>query len=288
MKRRTFMAFALAWAGTAAIEARATGATLRIGLTPVFLDDQAGFLDRWRSYLEARLTSPIEFVQRGSYREIVDLMRQGKLDLAWICGYPYVRNRKFLRLVAVPEYQGHPTYRSYLIVPDSDTTTRSILDLRGRIFAFSDPDSNSGYLYPNYRLITLQERPQAFFGKTFFTWAHRKVVEAVAARVANGGAVDGYVWETLARFHPELTAKTRVVHRSPQFGFPPVVARATLPADDEAQARRVLMDMARDGEGRELLKMLNLTGFVAGEERLFADIERMAKVFANYNNAVPA
>lgn len=282
------MGFALAWAGTAGAAVTAARVPLRIGLTPVFLDDQAGFLDRWRVYLEARLARPIEFVQRGSYREIVDLARQGKLDVAWICGYPYVRSRPFLRLLAVPEYNGGPTYRSYLIVPNSDTTSKSILDLRGRIFAFSDPDSNSGYLYPNYRLITLQERPHSFFGKSFFTWAHRKVVDAVAARVANGGAVDGYVWDTLARFHPELTAMTRVVERSPEFGFPPLVTRATLPRDEEAQVRRVLMDMSRDDEGRELLKMLNLTGFVAGEERLFADIERMVKVFSNYSDASPA
>jgi phosphonate transport system substrate-binding protein len=285
MKRRTFIGFALAWAGAAGATNTPGATPLRIGLTPVFLDDQAGFLDRWRAYLEARLSRPIELVQRGSYREIVELLRQGKLDVAWLCGYPYVRGRQFLRLLAVPEYNGSPTYQSYLIVPVADKTTKSILDLRGRIFAFSDPDSNSGYLYPNYRLITLQEHPHSFFGKSFFTWAHRKVVDAVAARVAHGGAVDGYVWDTLARFHPELTNMTRVVERSPEFGFPPFVARATLARDEEAQVRRVLMDMSRDAEGRELLKMLNLTGFVAGDERLFAEIERMAKVFANLNNA---
>lgn len=288
MKRRGFIGFALACVSTAGAGETPEQPPLRIGLTPVFLDDQAAFLDRWRAYLEARLLRAIEWVQRGSYREIVELLRQGKLDVAWVCGYPYVRGRQFLRLLAVPEYNGSPTYRSYLIVPSSDKATKSILDLRGRVFAFSDPDSNSGYLYPNYRLITLHERPQSFFGKTFFTWAHRKVVDAVAARVAHGGAVDGYVWDTLARFHPELTAMTRVVERSPEFGFPPFVGRATLAREEEAQTRRVLLNMSKDAEGRELLRMLNLTGFVAGEERLFAEIDRMAKVFADYNNALPA
>lgn len=288
MKRRGFIGFALACVSTAGAGGMPEQPPLRIGLTPVFLDDQAAFLDRWRAYLEARLLRAIEWVQRGSYREIVDLLRQGKLDVAWLCGYPYVRGRQFLRLVAVPEYNGNPTYRSYLIVPRADKATKSILDLRGRIFAFSDPDSNSGYLYPNYRLISLQERPHSFFGKSFFTWAHRKVVDAVAARVANGGAVDGYVWETLARFHPELTNMTRVVERSPEFGFPPFVSRASLAHEEEQQVQRVLMDMSKDVEGRELLKMLNLTGFVAGEERLFAEIERMARVFGNYSNAPAA
>ncbi len=286
MRRRDFLAATLA---AATLPATALGRPqqepLRIGLTPVFLDDQAGFLDRWRSYLEVRLQRPINSVQRGSYREIIDLLRQGRIDVAWVCGYPYVRNRQYLRLLAVPLFNDRPTYRSYVLVPGTDTTTKSILDLRGRIFAFSDPDSNSGYLYPNYRLISLKEHPRSFFGKTFFTWAHRKVVDAVAAQVAHGGAVDGYIWETLARDHPELTAKTRVIERSPEFGFPPFVARADLPAETAADVQRVLIQMADDGGGRALLKELNLTGFTAGNEALFADIVRMAKVFENDSNA---
>jgi phosphonate transport system substrate-binding protein len=275
----------MAWASATWAEAPAAATPLRIGLTPVFLDDQAGFLERWRDYLQLRLLRPIEFVQRGSYREVVELLRNAKLDIAWLCGYPYVRNRQFLRLLAVPEYQHKPTYRSYLIVPAADLASKSILDLRGKIFAFSDPDSNSGYLYPNYHLIALQEHPNSFFGRSFFTWAHRKVVDAVAMRVADGGAVDGYVWDTLAQYHPTLTDMTRVVERSPEYGFPPFVSRTSLPLEQELPVRRVLLEMNQNMEGRELLKMLNLTGFVAGDEHLFADIERMARALGSHNNA---
>ncbi len=286
MRRRTFLGLGIALAATT--RAFAAAPSLRIGLTPVFLDDQAGFLERWRSYFEKAMRRPVEFVQRGSYREIIELVRQGKIDVAWVCGYPYVRNRESLRLLAVPLFKGVPRYRSYVIVPAADRTTNSILDLRGGVFAFSDPDSNSGFLYPNYRLITLQERPHAFFGKTFFTWAHRKVVDAVAARVADGGAVDGYVWETLSNFHPELTAQTRVVERSPEFGFPPFVAGLGLPRNIFLEVRRVLMEMPRQPEGRELLKSLNLDGFTPGDDALFAGIEEMAKVFGSDPSAPPA
>lgn len=289
MERRTFIGgFALACCVIARADDKVRKAPLRIGLTPVFLDDQAGFLRRWHAYLEAHLLRPVEFVQRGTYREIVDLLHQGKCDLAWLCGYPYVRSRPRLRLVAVPEFEGRPLYRSYLIVPAADKATQSILDLRGRMFAFSDPDSNSGYLYPNYRLLSLNERPDAFFGKNFFTWAHRKVVEAVAAHVADGGAVDGYVWETLARLQPKLVAATRIVERSPEFGFPPFVARASLPEQTVLDVRRVLMSMVDDAGGRTLLKELNLTGFAAGDEKLFADIERMTKVVGGDRRAPAA
>ncbi len=289
MRRRAFIEMSLALAGGMVTGSAAAQSPLRIGLTPVFLDDQAGFLDRWRGYLEAQLRRPIAFVQRGTYREIVDLLRQGNCDIAWVCGYPYVRNRQHMRLVAVPEFEGRTVYRSYLIVPARDTTTKSMLDLRGRVFAFSDPDSNSGYLVPIYRLHSLHERADAFFGKSFFTWAHRKVVEAVAGGVADGGAVDGYIWETLARIQPKLVTATRVVERSPEFGFPPIVARPSLSASVVADMRRVLIAMADDAQGRELLKTLNLTGFVAGDDRLYASIDRMARVVGGgQSRAAPA
>lgn len=261
--------------------ARADGASpppLRIGLTPVFLDDQDAFLTTWRGYLERRLGRPVQFYKRGTYREISELVRQGKLDFAWICGLPYVRHRDFMRLVAVPVYQGKPLYQSYLIVPVSDTTTQSLADLRGKVFAFSDPDSNSGFLYPTYTLAQRGESAVTFFRKTFFTRAHRKVVEAVASGLAQGGAVDGYVWDTLRIYHPDLISKTRVVQKSPQFGHTPVVARSTVARADSRAMQRVLLEMASDAEGRDLLKRLNLDGFTVGNERLFDGIAAMAAV----------
>lgn len=252
-------------------------ASAHIGLTPVFLDDQAGFVKQWREYIARRLDRPVLFVQRGTYREIVELLRQDKLDFAWVCGFPYVRHRGELKLLAVPLYLGRPLYQSYLIVPEADTRTRSIVDLRGKVFAFSDPDSNSGFLYPNYALLRLQENPASFFGRTFFTWSHRNVVEAVAAGLAQGGAVDGYVWETLRFHHPELVARTRVAQKSPEFGFPPFVARAHTPLRDFNAMQRVLVAMRDDPEGLVLLGKLNLNGFAPGEDKLFEGIAAMMR-----------
>jgi len=249
---------------------------VRIGLTPVFLDDQMSFLRRWRAWLEGRLGRSVVFVQRANYREVSDLLRAGKIDFAWLCGYPYVRHHKELRLVAVPLWRGQPLYQSYLIVPADDKHTRRIGELRGKVFAYSDPDSNSGYLYPQYVLSMLGEKPAGFFARTFFTWAHRKVVEAVGVGLADGGAVDGYVWETLAEVRPELTAATRIIDRSPLLGYPPIVARGDIPPKEIDQFRKVLMAMSADPQGGELLGRLRLDGFIPGNLSLFDGIAEMA------------
>lgn len=255
----------------------AEDAPVRVGLMPVFLDSQVAFLSRWREYLSRRLDRIVEFVQRGTYREIVHLLHRQRLDFAWICGLPYLRHREKLKLMAVPVYLGRPLYQSYLIVSDRDTRCSSILDLRGKVFAYSDPDSNSGFLYPNYALLKLNEEPAMFFGRTFFAWSHRNVVEAVASGLAQGGAVDGYVWDTLAVHGSPLVARTRVVQKSPEFGFPPFVAANHVPTRDFARMQRALLSMQDDPQGLMLLESLNLNGFVAGEERLFDGIATMMR-----------
>jgi len=260
--------------------AHAESQTVRIGLTPVFLDDQLDFLKQLRNHFERRLGWPVSFVRRGSYREIIELVRVGKLDFAWLCGYPYVRFKRDMKLLAVPLYHGKPLYQSYLIVPAADKRTSSLTELKGKVFAYSDPDSNSGYLYPQYSLLQAGENPASFFSRTFFTWGHRKVIEAVGVGLAQGGAVDGYVWDTLALVHPEITAATRVISRSPDLGHPPIVARAGIPDIEFRRMQKVLLSMGDDREGAALLKTLNLDGFVAGDEHLFDSIADMAKTLA--------
>ena len=111
-----------------------------------------------------------------------------------------------------------------------------------------------------------------FFRKTFFTWGHRRVVDAVAVGLAHGGSVDGYVWETLKLHHPEITSQTRVAHRSAQYGFPPFVTRSQLPKSDFKQLQEVLVAMRTNPKGQDLLRKLNLEGFQVAPESVFNGI----------------
>ena len=275
MRRRAFLGYSLAAASAALTPrfAHSDGSQpLSIGTTPVFLDDDVAFLRDWQAYLQRELGRLVVFVQRRSYREVSELLLAEKLDTAWICGFPYVRYRDRMRLLAVPTYEGEPLYRSYVIVPSSDQTTQSIADLGGKIYAFSDPDSNSGWLVPNSQLFRLGKDAATFFRKSFFTWGHRRVVDAVAVGLAQGGSVDGYVWDTLKIHHPEITDQTRVAHRSVKYGFPPFVTRSQLPAGDFKQLQEVLVAMRTNAAGQGLLHKLNLEGFQVAPESVFAGI----------------
>ena len=260
--------------------ARAQHGKIRFGVTPAFLHDQHAVLEKWRRYLIKRLGKEVEFVRRDSYRETMDLIRLNQLDFAWICDYPYLELKDSVRLLVVPLYKGRPAYRSYLIVNAGDREILGYSDLRGKIFAYADPYSNTGYLAPRYEIRMLGGDPSHFFRKTFFTWSHRKVIEAVAVGLADAGAVDSYVWDSLQRVEPALTGKTRIVWRSPEHGFPPLVAQAAIVGDDDFKnLQDILLAMSSDPEGKEILATLGLDGFSIQKPELYDSVAKMIRSF---------
>lgn len=261
------------------VKANKTDQTIRIAMTPAFLHDQHAMLAEWRDYLQIHLKRPVTFIQRDRYRETIDLLQQQKVDFAWICDYPYLVLKNDVKLLAVALHQGKPNYQAYLIVPASDTTTNSIADLKNSIFAFADPYSNTGYLSPRFEVQRNGSNPATFFKRTFFTWSHRKVIDAVATGVAQGASVDSYVWESLAKVRPDVTAKTRVAWKSTLYGFPPIVAQRDVSAADFALMQSVLMAMQNNAQGLALLGRLNLDGFIKGSPKLYDGVAEMMRQF---------
>lgn len=259
------------------VNAGETPRPVRVGMTPAFLHDQHSMLAEWKIYLEKQLKRPVIFIQRDSYRETMDLINKGQLDFAWICDYPYLALGDTVRLLAVASYQQQPLYRSYLIVPSRDTHTQSILDLKGKIFAYADPHSNTGYVVPRHALKKAGVDANSFFRKTFFTWSHSKAIQSVAAGLAQGAAVDSYVWDSLQKVDPKLVAKTRIVWTSEPFGFPPIVAYHNVSSADFDAFQQALFSMKDDPAGRALLEKLNLDGFVAGSPDLFEGVAAMMR-----------
>lgn len=247
----------------------AFGSPIQFGLTPVFLTSDIELLTRLKSYLSRKCGTDVQLVQRRTYEEITGLLLSGQLDAAWICGYPFAQYRSELSLVAVPEWRGKPLYQSYIIV-HADRSAAGIEDLKGDLHAFSDPNSNSGYLVTAALLAEQNQKPETLFKKTIFTYGHRNVVRAVASGLAQSGSVDGYVWEVMAELEPELTGKTRILRKSEELGFPPIAClRNNRNSSQIALLRQALLDMDKDGEGREVLNLLKLDGFAEKPESLY-------------------
>jgi len=279
MNRRRFLAGASTCAAVGLPALVRAAETFRLGLTPVFLDNDAVVIERLRSAFAEAMGESVDLIQRRTYQEITASILDGSVDAAWICGYPFLQHRDSLALLGVPVWRGRPLYQSYLVV-GADDEAEKLEDLRGDVHAFSDPDSNSGYLVTASDLARMGETPERFFSRSVFTYGHRNVVRAVAGRLTRSGSVDGYVWETLASVEPSLTGRTRIVAKSEWLGFPPFAALADRASDPTVRRfGEALRGLDSSPVGREALQFLFLDRIQEGDTTLFDGIAaRMAEL----------
>jgi phosphonate transport system substrate-binding protein len=249
---------------------------IRFGLASVVLTGDQPVLQRWSRYLEQKIGRIVEFKFLNSCRKVTDLMQAGHVDFAWIGGYCFVKtmNLGYLKLMTVPVYRGEPRHRSFIIV-HRDSTLTQVSDMRGGVFAFSDPDSITGFAYPLTLLPRRERNPSTYYRQAFFTFSHAKTVQAVAEHVADGGAVDSYVWEYLASHRPDVTTKTKIIQSSPGFGFPPLVSRTGVEVETVARIKEVFETMHRNSAGKSLLAELKLDEFRQYPSSLFNNTRKM-------------
>ncbi len=234
--------------------------------------------DALLSLVAARVDRRAVLVQRKTYAEINDMIARKEVDVALVCTAPYVLgNAEFgMELLAVPVTQGRKVYHSYILVHrDSDAT--SFDDLRGRVFALTDPESNTGCLVPKYMLLQRAETAQSFFADFFFTYSHDNAIKAVAGRMADGAAVDSLVWEYLAETDPVNTSQTKIIERSPPYGIPPIVVHPDLDRDLKDRLETVFLTLHGDVEARELLRSLRIDRFEEGDPEAYESVRTMLR-----------
>ncbi|MBI2902182.1 MAG: phosphate/phosphite/phosphonate ABC transporter substrate-binding protein [Candidatus Methylomirabilis oxyfera] len=228
-------------------------------------------------YLAEKLDRPVEFLQRPTYSEINDLVRNGHADIAFVCDYAYILGQRDfgMQILAVPQIMGQITYHSLLIVP-AESEAQSLENLRRKSFAFSDPLSSSGWLYPAYLLTLKGERPEAFFARTVFTYSHDNTIRAVANRLVDGGAVDSLVYDFMLSQSPDLARSLRVIGKSPAWGNPPVVVHPRIDSSLRERLRQILLSTHQDQAGKRLLANLMIDRFVGLDDTYYRDVRAMA------------
>ncbi len=229
-------------------------------------------------YIGKNLGLEAQLIQRKTYGEINELFGKGEIDLAFVCSGPYANGKEKygFELLSTPQVHGSHFYQSYLIV-NEDSPYHSLENLKGMVFAFTDPDSNTGKLVPTYWLGRIGERPETFFSKTLYTYSHDNSILAVARGLVDGAAVDGLIWEYYHHKNPIFTSRTRIIRKSDPYGIPPLVTSRHLPPGLKERIRELVLSMHLDPEGRTILKELMIDRFTAPQEEWYAGIRKMVR-----------
>jgi phosphonate transport system substrate-binding protein len=179
-----------------------------------------------------------------------------------------------MQLLVAPQVNNETVYHSYLIVP-FDSSAKDMADLKGKVFAFTDPISLTGRAYPTYLVEQLGSTPDSFFGRTFFTYSHDEAIYAVANHLADGAAVDSLVYDFAISRDESLNQKTRIIHTSPAFGIPPVVISPDVRPQVAAELQTLLLEMSNDPNGQAALKSIGIDRFVLIEDSAYDNVRSL-------------
>lgn len=202
-----------------------------------------------RQYLEETLGRPVTLRTVTNYAAVTLALKQSNPEEeTMICRFgpfEFVLANTQVEVEAlargVKKSTGKDAYYS-LIVARQDSGITGLDDLRGKIFAFVDIGSTSGYLIPK-AIFGLAEIGEEDFKKVYFAGSH----EAVILAIKNGSVAAGAVADN--RYQDAIDDgvigedEFVVIHRSEAIANSPIAVRADLDEETKALIRDAFLNM---------------------------------------------
>ena len=236
-------------------------------------------------YLSQQLNREIIFKQRKTYGEVNTLLRSRELDFAFICSGAYVEAKEDFgaEILAIPQIFGKTSYHAYIIVR-SDSDYEKFEDLKSFSFAFTDPLSNTGCLYPRFLVNKMGFVEDDFFSRVIFTYAHDFSIQAVDSYLTDAASVDSIIYDYFQTNNPHKVDKLKIVDKSEPFGMPPVVVHPGIEPSLRKNLETIFLKMNEDPQGREILDHLNIDRFVLGKDEDYESIRKMRALLEEKGN----
>jgi phosphonate transport system substrate-binding protein len=217
--------------------------------------DAVGRYKPFAAYLSSKLGVPVNVVWGTDYAAVIEALHNNRIQFATIGAANYALGHKVMGSMIVPvavnEYEDGSTGYYSVIVVRNDSPYHSVADLKGKVLAWADPNSTSGYAVPLYFLKKQGVDPSTFFSKTPFSGSHELGVVGVVNRTFDAAA-DDWVSPTASNV-TRMEAKgmipkgrTRVIWRSGLIPNGPYVMRADLPPDLQAAFKSALFALPKE------------------------------------------
>ncbi len=227
-------------------------------------------------YIGEKLGKKTKLVQRATYAEMNDLVKNKKVVAAFVCSGPYVEGHEEfgMEIIVVPQMYNDTIYYSYIIV-NKNSSIKSFKELRGKKFAFTDPKSNTGKVVPTYILSKMNETPETFFSGFIFSGSHDNSIEAVAKNIVDGAAVDHLIWEYLNKRNPGFTSGTKVIEKHGPYAIPPIVTHPGTDPVLKQKLRSILLDMHNDEKGKKIINKIEIEKFAVIDDASYDSVREM-------------
>ena len=230
-------------------------------------------------YLSGAIGQKVILYIAKNYGDLRTQMETGAVDIGSFSPFAYVdaAGSGKIRIIAQSILDGSATYRG-LIVARKDSGLKSVADLEGKRFAFVDPKSASGYVYPRAMLVEKGVSPERYFKEAIFAGGHDKVIAAVIeGRVDAGAIYDGALG--VAKAQGVATENLATLASTDPIPHDAIAVRIGLDETLTKKIQSALVDLDKSEAGRRVIahSKKKLTGHVIAEDNLFDVVRRTAK-----------
>jgi phosphonate transport system substrate-binding protein len=242
------------------------------------IEDPTVTLGKYQKLLDAMAVAigrPVSIILRNTYGEIVQDLEHGDADIGILNAFSYVEivSRAKLTPLVRRVQVGRDTYQSYLIVREN-AGIRRYQELHGKVIAFPNSRSTTGYLLPRLMLRRHHLELNRDFARVLFVGSHDSTALAVANGTAHAGALASYIYEEM---DPAVQAKLDILDLSEPIPFGPIVARAALGGRLLERIRIFFVNLDRSPWGESLLRDARLSGFTAATDGDYAPIRDLVR-----------
>jgi len=225
--------------------------------------------------ISKKLRWPAELVVGSSSADL-----NGHTDICFLCGLHYIRVTSLLEPIAAPilqgaRYSGRPIYFSDIIVR-AESPWQAFADLRGRSWAYNEPNSHSGYGIIRHHLVAIKEN-DSFFGAVVEAGWHERSIRWVRSGRADASAIDSHVLAIAFRDDPGLRSDLRIICPLGPSTIQPVTVARRMPVTLKSELRHLLAEMAEDPEAKNFLNRNFIGRFVPIGDTDYDDIRRMSR-----------
>ena len=237
----------------------------------------------YADYLSTELGVPVKIVRGTDYAAVIEAMRSGHVQFASVGPAAYALARKVMGEDIAPvavtlDKEGNLGYYSVIAVR-ADSPYQTLADIKGKSFAFADPNSTSGYAVPSYYLATeLKTSADDYFSEVAFSGGHEQSVmalvngtfEAVATHWRNETA--GNI-QNMEKKGLIPVGSTRIIWKSPVIPNTPVMMLTTLPQELQDAFKTALMAFPeKDPEGFATYSNGTSSGYVEAKHEDYLDV----------------
>jgi phosphonate transport system substrate-binding protein len=206
----------------------------------------------FRDYLQKNLGVEVKIFTASSYAGVIQALASNQIEFAFLGSSAYaaaweVSKGKVEPLLSRVEQDGSTGYFAIVVVKQ-DSPFKKIEDLKGKMFAFADPNSTSGYQVPYFYLRKGGINSETHFGKVVFSGSHENGVLGVVNGQFDGAATHmtnehrGIPASLMARkMIPQNSV--RIIWKSPEISSGPFTARGDLPSELKQQVTQLIFDM---------------------------------------------